>query len=322
MNTFSVFQTAVKRGLAWLFPPQAIYRRSVPLLAQIAIGLALAVLGAGAAHFLPADGKVGYDWVYYFSRGHVDKVYPPWGDWVVARLTWEWLVGLTVAGVGLATLRRAIHPVSAICVLLSLPFVWTIFLGQLEGLITLGLTALPWLTPLGLLKPQVSTFAFGARRSYVVGFIVWLAVSLLLWPNWITAMLMYETNSGVRFANNISLRGWGLGVALVLMWFSRGDMDMLMFAGAFGTLHLLPYNLLPATPALARLKPRTAIIACLLSWLPLSANWLGRGGWWLGWLFIGYVWLCLAAERYPQLAARAWVRWLTLGGGADQFRQI
>lgn len=296
-----------------MFPPREIYRRRIPAWAQIGLVLALAALGAGAAHFLPADGKVGYDWVNYFGRGHVDKIYPPWGDWVVASLTWEWLVGLTVAGVGLAVLKRASHPVSAASVLLTLPFVWTIFLGQLEGLITLGLNVLPWLTPLSLLKPQIATFAFGARRAYVVGFIVWIAVSLLLWPHWITAMLTFEDYYGARLFNDISLRGWGIAVALVLLWFSRGDMDMLMFAGAFGTLYLLPYNMLPAVPALARLKPRAAVIACLLSWLPLSANWVGRGGWWLGWLFIGYVWMCLAVERYPQLAARTWVRRLTMG---------
>jgi hypothetical protein len=102
-----------------------------------------------------------------------------------------------------------------------------------------------------------------------------------------------------RYVNDISLGWWGLLVALPLLWYSRGDLDMLMLAGVFATPHLLPYNLLPVVPAIARLRPRTAALLAVFSWLPLAANWLGPGGWWLGWVFIGLAWLFLAIKRYP-----------------------
>jgi hypothetical protein len=265
------------------------------------------------ARWLPPGGLIGFDWVVYFSHGRVEPIYPPWGSWVVDMLTWEWLVGLSLAGVVLAVARRAIHPLSAASALLALPVLWTILIGQLEGLITLGLAGLPWLIPLALLKPQISTFALGARRSYIVAFFILSAIALMVWGPW-PLFDMFGIRSYIgegRLVTDISLFGWGLPLALLLLWLSRGDMDMLMFAGAFATPYLLPYNLLPAVPAIARLRPRAAMLAGLFSWLPLSANWLGPGGWWLGWMFIGFVWCCLAAQRYPRVAPHAWWRrWL------------
>lgn len=295
-----------------LFPPHHLYARPMPLWSQVVIFAVLTLAGALAARWVPAEGIVGFDWVLYFSQGRVDLIYPPWGSWVVQALTWELLIGLSVAGVALASLQRAVHPVSAVCALLTLPLFWTLFLGQLEGLITLGLTALPWLTPLALLKPQVSTFAFGARPRYLLAFGVWIALSLVIWGPWPLTTFGFQSYYGEgRLITDVSLRGWGLPLALLLFWVARGDPDLLMLSGAFATLYLLPYNLLPVTPAIARLRPRAAVIASLLTWLPFSANWLGPGGWWLQWLFIGYMWVCLAAARYPHVAPRArWRRFL------------
>jgi hypothetical protein len=101
-----------------------------------------------------------------------------------------------------------------------------------------------------------------------------------------------------KIDTNIALGLAGLPVAAILMWFSRGDIDMLMLAGTFVTPYFLPYSLLVVCPAISRLKPSFAVIACVLSWLPLSANWLGPPGWWLGWVYITWLWGCLAAIRY------------------------
>jgi hypothetical protein len=73
-----------------------------------------------------------------------------------------------------------------------------------------------------------------------------------------------------------------------------------MLSGCFMLSHLIPYNLLPATPAIARLKPLPAILAVLFSWMPLVANRIGPIGWWFGWLFILWLWINLAVMRYPQ----------------------
>ena len=165
----------------------------------------------------------------------------------------------------------------AFLALLTLPLFWTLFLGQIDGLVLLGVSGLPWLVPLALLKPQLAIFASLARKSYLAASLGFLGLSFLIWGFWplrlFTTMGYYQ-----EFPQDIALKWWGIPLALVLLWFSRGDVDMLVAAGAFGTLHLVPYNLLLITPAISRLKPWSAAIACLLTWLPLSANWLGPRG--------------------------------------------
>ncbi len=293
---------------AHLFPEQDILARRLPVPAQVVLVGALTASFTLAGALVPADGFVGFDWVNFFGRGVVPPFYPPWGAWLVARLSWPMLIGLSLAAVTLAVLQRAVHPLSAIVALFALPLFWTLFLGQLEGLVTLGLLGLPWLTPLALLKPQVSLFAFGARRSYLLGLLVFLGASLVIWGPWPMQMLsVNQFYAEGRYATDIALGWWGVPVALPLLWLSRGDADMLMAAGAWMTPHLLPYNLLPIVPALARLPPRAALLASACPWLPFAANWLGPGGWWLGWVFVGYVWLALAAARYPRARLPAWL---------------
>ena len=289
-----------------LFPVQTYEIRRMPIVGQIVFVAIVASVGALGARFFPYGKGIGFDWEIYFSHGRVDTFYPPWGSWVVAHLTWPWLVGLSLAGVSLAVLKRAVHPVSAACALLALPVLWTIFLGQLEGLITLGMCFLPWLAPLALLKPQVSTFAFGARASYIVAFFVWIVISLAIYGPWPLVTLRVNQIIGEgRLVTDISLFGWGWLIAPFLFWASRGDMDLLMYSGTVVTPYLLPYNMLPATAAIARLRPRAAVVACVFSWLPFAANWVGPRGWWLFWLFIIFMWLCLAAARYRKIAPRS-----------------
>jgi hypothetical protein len=266
---------------------------------------------AAAATLIPANGFVGFDWVNHFGRGRVPSIYPPWTSFV-AFLSWPALVGLTFAAVGLAVLKRAVHPSSAVFALLTLPLFWTVFLGQLEGLVVLGLLGLPWLAPLVLLKPQVSFFAFAARRSYLVAAGAFLVLSVLIWGPWPARMLAIQAYyPGGRYIQDIALGWWGLPLALPLLWWSRGDMDLLMAGGVFASLHLLPYNLLPIVPAIARLSPRAAALACIFSWLPFAANWIGPVGWWLGWIFVAWVWLNLAAARYPQVWFSVWLKRIT-----------
>jgi hypothetical protein len=312
MKENNTLRNFLQKWDALLFPPYDIYARQISLLAQfLFVVVVAAIAGIFAHYFFRPVGFIGFDWTYYFGKGLVEGFYPPWDHVVVAYLTWDTLVGFSVAGVTLAIIRRAVHPISAVAAMLSLPVLWTIFLGQLDGLVLLGLAALPWLTPVGLIKPQISIFAFGARRNYIIGFLIWIVISFAIWGPWPLEMLkfrQYPDYVTSRLVTDISLQGWGLLFVWPLFWIARGDMDLLMYSGAFATLYLVPYNLIPAAPAIARLRPQTAIVACLLSWLPFSANWLGHWGWWLGWLFIGFMWVCLAASRHPQFAPTAWWR--------------
>ena len=295
-----------------LFPDREIFSRHLPLRAAVPLFIVLTTVFSLAATFIPANGFFGFDWVNFFGIQHFPPFYPPWTAFAVRYLTYPLLIGITLAAFFIATIQRSVHPVSAAAAFISLPLLWTVFLGQLEGLVVLGMLGLPWLIPLVLVKPQISFFGLGARRSYILAFFVLMIVSMIIWGNWPAAMLSVESfYAEGRYVQNIGLGWWGLPLFLLTVWFSRGDMDMLMASGAFVTPHLIFYSLLPLTPAVARLKPRAAVVAFVLSFLTLSANWLGPHGWWLGWGFVPWIWINLAAQRYPDLRFSRWLKWIT-----------
>lgn len=291
----------VRSFLHKLFPEERHLVRELPLHQKLLFFVFLFSIFSLFGLFIPADGFFAFDWVHFFGIGNIPPFYPPWTQWVVSLLSWPTLVGLTLATVGFASFQRAQHWVSLICVFLSLPVLWTIFLGQIDGLVLLGILGLPWLAPLALLKPQVAIFSFFARKSYLYSLILTLLVSFLVWGLWPADLFsVWTVHAEGRYSNDIAIGLWGLPIALILLWCSRGDADMLMLAGTFTTPYLLPYALIVISPAIARLPPLMAVIAGFLSWLPFSANWLGPGGWWLGWLFVAWLWSGLAALRYPQ----------------------
>ncbi len=282
-----------------LFPEQEIYVHKWSLCQQTAVFMALSIFFWGVGHLIPVNDYIAFDWVRIFSQGRFPPFYPPWDELTTQWLTWPLLFGVSIASIVLSIMKRSTHVVSSLAALLALPVFWTIFLGQLEGLVALGLLGLPWLVPLALLKPQVSVFALGAKPTYLVAGVLWLAISLVIWGLWPARMLAVNSYFAEgRYVQDIAIGAAGVFLALPMFWLSRGDMDMLMLSGAFVTLHLIPYNMLPFTFAIARLKPVPALIACLLSWLPFSANWLGDWGWWLGWLYVIWLWGCLATYRY------------------------
>ncbi len=290
------------------FPEVPVNNRRYSLLTTLAIFAIFTGLFSLLSFFLPANGFIGFDWVNFFGHNHIPVFYPPWTLLVTRPLTWPLLVGLTLAAFSLASLMRAVSPLSAAIAFFCLPLFWTVFLGQLDGLALLGVIGLPWLIPLALLKPQITIFAFAARRPYLIAIFVFLAISLIIWGLWPLRMLSINNiYAEGRYAQDIALRWWGAPLFLATLWFSRGDVDMLMLSGSFITFHLIPYNLLPVAPALARLRPRNALIGCALSWLPFSANWLGPAGWYLGWLYIIWLWINLAARRYPHVRILGWL---------------
>ncbi len=294
-----------------LFPEINIYSRQIPVITQLLAFVVLTAAFSLVGVFLPANDHVGWDWVYTFSIHKVFAFYPPWTYYITDRLNWPLMVGLPLAAYTLAVMRRSVHPLSAVAAFVTLPLFWATFLGQLEGLVLTGLLWLPWMAPLALVKPQVSIFAFFSRKSFLIAGLVVLILSLLVWGFWPVDSLhslMSQGNVGAKRADNdISLGLWGIPIALALLWFSRGDMDMLMFAGVFALPYFLPYHLMVAGPAISRLKPGRALVAMLLSWSPLMANWLGAAGWWLGWVYVAWVWLNLAAMRYPRSLVGKWL---------------
>jgi hypothetical protein len=258
--------------------------------------LLCALLFSAMGTLLPANGFIGFDWILFGKESL--PFYPPWTKYV-PFLTWPGLIGLTLTGVGLALIQRRASLPTVIMAFLSLPVMWTLFLGQLDGLALLGCVGLPWLAPLALMKPQISIFVFLSKKRYMAALVVTVVLSCLIWGLWPINMFNYRSYFAQgRFPQDISLWPWTIPVAVVLLWLSRGDEDMLMLAGSFATPHVIPYNYIVLVPAMARVGQISALLAWALSWTPFLANWVGPVGWFLGHLFPAVLWLSLYRQRY------------------------
>jgi len=293
------------------FPERQVYRQKMKPLILILAFFSLAALFSIAGFFLKPEGLIGFEWQHYWGIGNIQGYYSPWGKWVILQLTWSSLLGITLAGFSLMVYLRSRHVLSAAVSFFSLPLLWILFLGQIDGLVTAALLGLPYTIPIILLKPQIGLFAILSRRYYVLFLVVFLLFSFLIYGFWPLSYATALQSTSIPTANqNIPLGiGW-IPVALIGLWFSRGDMDMMMLSGSVALPYIIPYHFLPLTPSIARLRPWAAITAVALSWLPLSANWVGPSGWRLGWVFIFFTWINLAVQRYPDFVLfRKYSKW-------------
>jgi hypothetical protein len=256
--------------------------------------------------FLPPTGLIGYDWLNFFSvneRSYGSSYYPPWVNYV-SYLTWPGLIGLTFTGLALSLYQRRASLLVIVIAFLTLPTMWIIFLGQIEGLIVFGLTGLPWLTPFVTIKPQVGYLAFLASKRNLIGLFIWLIISMAIWGLWPLDMLTINNFTILQEPHDISLWPWSLPLVAILLWLSRGDEDMLMLAGTFALPYLHSYHYFVVLPALARVGRWVAVLAVVISWLPLLANWFGPWAWQLGHLFPIILWFGLYFKRRTFLQAK------------------
>ena len=255
------------------------------------------------AYLLPTTA---FDWNVFFGIGNIPVFYPPWTMYITGLLTYQLLVGITLSSFALAVMKRAKSPVSAAMAFITLPLFWAIFLGQLDGLALLGVSGLPYLVPLAMLKPQVASFAVFANKKSMLAAAIFLLITFVVWGAWPLEMLNYHRDHS-EWPQDIALGLLGLiplsviTLAMLTSKIPRNDPDWWMLIGACLTPALIPYNMLPLMPAIARLPTKWAIAVALTSWLPLSANWIGPTGWHLGWLslLIMGIGLKLKAIRAP-----------------------
>lgn len=283
-----------------LFPPMPNPMRHLALRDYLIFALPSIAICGLAGMWLSPEGLMGYDWRHYFSLGqrtYGTSYYPPWIV-LVAYLGWPVLVGLTLSGLALALYQRRSALIAAVSACLTLPVFWVLFLGQVDGIALFGLTGLPWLIPLATIKPQVSYLACLAHKRYLLALIVWLVISFVIWGLWPLDMLDIAEFSAWQQPHDIHLWPYSLPFVLAMLWLSRGDADMLMLAGTFAMPYLHPYHYLLVVPALARVGQRTAVLACVVSWLPLLANWYGDACWYLGHLFPLMLWGNLLMQRW------------------------
>jgi hypothetical protein len=250
----------------------------------------------------------GFDWKNFFSQGRISPIWTPWTTYVIKFLNFPLLIALTLFGVVIRTYRYSKIPIYSLLAIISLPTLWVLFLGNLDGLVMIGLLLLPLGIPLVLMKPQLAGFALLAKKSSILAGIIWGLFSLIIWGLWPARFLTVLTPQwGAEWQQDISLFPWSLIIAIPLLWFSQGDEDMLMAAGSFATPHLFPYHFILLMPSLSRMSWKWTIICWILSWSPLLANWFGPTAWHMGNLFALCTWfgLYLSIKRkspIPRLA--------------------
>lgn len=250
-------------------------------------------------YFLP----IGWDWEHFFGIGVLPSFWMPWTQPLVGWLNLPAVFALSVMGLGLRAYRYRPSPLAIILALISLPTLWVFFLGNLDGLVLIGFLLLPFGVPLVLIKPQIAAFALLANRRWIVAGIVWGLLSLIIWGLWpLHLNVFFQPSWRAEWQQDITLFPWGLLIALPLLWFSRGDEDMLMAAGSFGTPHLFPYHFIVLMPALARVSWPWMLLIWLTSWTPLLANWFGPGAWHFGNLIGLFFWIALYRSKRAQLA--------------------
>jgi hypothetical protein len=240
----------------------------------------------------------GFDWKAYFSRGLLYPIWTPWTLDVVHFVNWPILIGITGLAIVYRTRKYSSSVLPVLLAIFSLPTMWVIYMGNLDGLVLVGLILLPIGAPLALMKPQIAAFALLAKKNSIIAGIIWGVVSLLIWGWWPLNFLKVLTPAWkVEWIQDISIFPWGILLALPLMWFSRGDEDLLMAAGSLATPHLFPYHFILLTPALARMKRPWMIATWLITWTPLLANWLGPTAWHFGNLMSIFFWCGIYFSR-------------------------
>ena len=225
----------------------------------------------------------GFDWVAYFSKGSIPTVWTPWTEHVVQYMNWSLVVAITLFSIIFRTYHYNKSPLPVALAIISLPTLWVLYGGNIDGIVLLGLISLPWGSPLVLMKPQLASFALLARKSSMVSGIIWFLLTLLVWGPWpMRFSQVLTTGWKTEWTQDISLFPWGLLIALPLFWFSRKDEDLLMAAGSFATPHLFPYHFIILMPSLGRMNLPWMVVTWLLSWTPLVSNWVGDIGWHMG----------------------------------------
>lgn len=249
----------------------------------------------------------GFDWNVYYSQGTLHPIWTPWTYWVLKVLNWPLLVAITLWSIVYRTYHYNKSPWPMLLALLSMPTLWVIFMGNLDGLVLFGLIVLPWGIPLALLKPQLTFFAMFAKKSSFFAAAIFGVLTLVIWGFWPANFLMVlQPAWKVEWTQDISLFPWGLLIALPLLWFSRGDEDLLMAAGSFATPHLFPYHFVLIMPAMARMSKPWMVLTFLFSWTPFfAANYFGSEAWHMGNLLAAVFWIGLYLSKRVKKAALA-----------------
>ncbi|NPV78292.1 MAG: hypothetical protein HPY59_18200 [Anaerolineae bacterium] len=274
---------------------------SVKLRKEILVLVFFALVLFAAGYFLPT----GFDWERQYSKGIFPGFWMPWTRPLVSLLNLPAVFAITILAIGVRAYRYRPSPMAILLALVSLPVLWVLHLGTLDGLSLLGMLLLPWGAPLVLIKPQIASFALLAGKRSLVVTVIWILISFAIWGFWPLGFReIFAPDWRVEWQQDISLFPYGLVLAIPLLWFSRGDQDLLMAAGSLATPHLFPYHFIVLMPTLARMRWYWMIAVWLVTWAPIfMANWWGPLFWHSGNLASIVFWLGIyygAAQPYPR----------------------
>jgi hypothetical protein len=252
----------------------------ISFLLKVLFLIALFCLLNFAGRYLP----IGFDWARQYGPGTYPSFWMPWAKPVINLLTPSELFAVTMLALAVRVYRYHGSLLSLGLAIFSLPVLWVLNLGTVDGIVLAGLLLLPWGAPLVLIKPQVASFALLAHKRSLITAAVWLAVSLLIWGLWPLNLTRLVTPGWrLEWQQDISLFPWGILLALPLLWLSRGDEDLLMAAGSLATPHLFPYHFLVLMPSMARMSVPWMLLTWIITWSPFfAANYFGPLWWHAG----------------------------------------
>jgi hypothetical protein len=209
--------------------------------------LLIAVAVGGLASLV----HVGFDYQFVFGPHVIPIFYVPWTDGMLYLLPWPVIVSATVLALIVGIQRHHGSPGTIVLAVFSLPTIWVILIGQLEGVALLGLLLMPWSVPVRLLERRGR---FGRRE--------WIALALFSAATLLAAVVLMRDQGSLYYEVSTALGKQpqvGVAMSLLLPW-------------------VVPVALLkPQLIAFAMLARKSWLITTLL-WLALS---LVIWGFWL-----------------------------------------
>ena len=174
---------------------------------QVAGYAIMAAAIAVVANFLPR----GFDYQQVFSTHTVPVFFVPWTDGLLYLLPWPVLVSITIMSLVIAIRQNGGSKWLIIPAIFSLPTIWVLLLGALEGVTLAGLLMLRYALPVRLIENL-------ARRDRR-----WWLMALGCGAATVVAAIIIATQQGANYNfTNSTVLGQqpiiGLAMMLLLPW--------------------------------------------------------------------------------------------------------
>ena len=175
----------VQRAYKWVPSKDTLKRKAKNGMIILILFIGLYFIGL----FIPE----GFDWSHFYGQGRFPSFWMPWTKPIVSIMDMPSVFALTVLTIGLRTFQYRRSAAAIVMALISLPTLWVLHLGTLDGLVLLGLLILPWGAPLVLIKPQLGFFALLAKKESIIVATIWGVISILIWGFWPLNLLSLTT---------------------------------------------------------------------------------------------------------------------------------